>query len=84
MTYGPENEYFLEKGVKSFPNLYTKLCYQFLNMVFLFTDFEFVYIVFYVFLSFLGSFYDVIFYSFHLLDILNRFDSLTDVIRSIS
>ena len=54
------------------------------NLYFFFQDTTFQYYVLYFGISFLGFYAHELYYSFHLLDVIQRFPTLTNVIRSVT
>lgn len=71
MLKGPEAEEFnMNKGVRDFGNLYTKLECMMFNVYFFLQDSLFQYYVLYFGISFLGFYSNELFYSFHLLDVI--------------
>ena len=76
MLHGPEANDFKVGRSRKFGNLFTKIEYYMFNVWFFFSDQTFRYYVFYFGTSMVGFIYGPLFYSFHLLDIINRFPTL--------
>jgi len=55
-----------------------------LNLYFFLSDRTFQYFILYFSISMLGFLSDELFYSLHLLDVVIRFPSLTDVVRAVT
>ena len=58
--------------------------YNMLNLYFFLSDRTFQYFILYFGISMLGFLSDELFYSLHLLDVVIRFPSLTDVVRAVT
>lgn len=68
----------------NFGNWFTKMEYNMLNLYFFLSDRTFQYFILYFGISMLGFLSDELFYSLHLLDVVIRFESLTDVVRAVT
>lgn len=88
MTEGPLSNQFktIENGKvkQDFGNFFTWSEYQLLNIFFFIKDPSFQYQVMYLGISILGYMSSDIYYSFHLLDCVNRFQTLKNVIESVT
>ena len=83
---GPDAEEFLldeEKG-RDFGHFVVQLEYYSTSVLFLLMNRTFQYFLFYIALSFLGWRVSPIFYSFQLLDVINRISTLKNVIQSVT
>jgi hypothetical protein len=84
-TLGPNIPIFNRSQIlKDFGNYYTLLIYWWKNFTFIFGDGEVKYFFFYITVSFVGSFINEIAYSLHLLDVIERFPTLQNVIKAIT
>jgi len=72
------------KAVRNLGHLALKLEYYWLSVSFILRSGEFRFLLIYTCLSLQGLFTSPIFYSFHLLDMINRFPTLNNVIRSVT
>ena len=61
-----------------------KMEYYWISFTFLLSNSTFKYFLVYILLSVLGLRISPIFYSFHLLDVINRFATLKNVIQSVT
>ena len=91
MLKGPDATEFKSKSQEdeaevtyNFGNFFTTLEYKLLSFSFFICDFTFQFYVLYFGISILGFFSETIYYSFHLLDVINRFSALTNVVRSVT
>ncbi len=85
MCKGPQAEEFnMKKGEPDYGNLWTKLEINLFNVYFFLQDGLFQYYVLYFGISFLGFYSNELFYSFHLLDVIQRFPTLANVTRAIT
>jgi len=82
LTKGPEAHEFNLTEERVFGNAFTRLYYYMFNLWFFFSDFAFQYYLLYFMISMLGYFYIDMFYSFHLLDLITRFPTLQNAIKS--
>jgi len=74
MCKGPDAEEFnLIKGKRDYGNFYTKLEANLFDIYFFLQDGTFQYYVLYFGISVLGFYSNELFYSFHLLDVIQRF-----------
>jgi len=78
------NEFNIEEGVRNFGNWFTYSEYHLLNTIFFIQDGTFQYYVLYWAISLLGKYSADIYYSFHLLDVINRSVVLQNVMLAIS
>lgn len=84
-TRGPFSLIFKTKGgLSNFGSLWTKMIYYSKCLIFVVMDNQFLYLLLYICLSIIGAFYDPIVYTLHLLDFINRFEMLKNVIRSVT
>jgi len=81
---GPYDPFFQKDGKKCFRHPFVHLMFYYKNIIFTLSDHRFIYMLFYLTTSILGFTVSEITYSFHLLDIVNRFDTLRNVIRSVT
>lgn len=85
MVKGPEaNEFNLDEDQVNFGNWFTQSEYHLLNTYFFIQDGTFQYYVLYFAISLLGKYSQDIYYSFHLLDVINRSVVLQNVMLAIS
>lgn len=84
MCCGPESDLFRLNGEKNFGNWFVKLEYHCYNLYFFFQDGVFRYYVLYFAISIMGFTTHELFYSFHLLDVIQRSPTLINVTRSIT
>lgn len=85
MCKGPQAEEFnVVKDKRDFGNLYTKIEANLFDMYFFLQDTLFQYYVLYFGVSFLGFYSNELFYSFHLLDVIQRFPTLGNVMNAIT
>jgi len=82
---GPEADEFGPEGEdRDFGHLIVKLEYYWISFTFLLTHPTFKYLLAYIFLAVLGLRISLIFYTFQLLDVINRFPTLRNVIQSVT
>lgn len=81
---GPDATEFTIEGKRRFGNCFTTMEYYLFNIWFFLSDPQFRFYVFYFGTSMVGFIYGPIFYSLHLLDVVNRFSTLKNVIRSVT
>lgn len=82
---GPEaDEFNIDKEKKDFGNAFTRSEFTLFNWYFFLQDGILQYYVLYFGISCLGFFTHEIYYSFHLLDVVVRVPTLTNVIRSVT
>jgi hypothetical protein len=81
---GPEAEDFNRDEKRDYGNFITLAEFHMYNVFFFLQDKTFQYYVLYFGISFLGFYTHEIYYSFHLLDVVVRFPTLTNVIRSVT
>jgi len=84
MCKGPEADEFNIGGVQNFGNWITKLEFKLYNIYFFLQDGVFQYYVFYFGISFLGFYTHELYYSFQLLDVIQRFPALNDVLKAVT
>ena len=84
MLKGPDAEEFNINGKRDLGNLLTSVEYRLYNFYFFIQDKVFQYYVLYFGISVLGFSTHEIYYSLHLLDVVVRFPTLTNVIRSVT
>jgi len=85
MNKGPDaDEFNFDKNKRDFGNRYTWLEYKMFNVYFFMHDTLFIYYVIYFGISFLGFYSNELFYSFHLLDVIPRFETLQKVCQSVT
>ena len=84
MLTGPDAIEFNAGKEQNFGNFYTWSEFQLYNAYFFIQDPTFQYYCLYFGISILGYISSDIFYSFHLLDVIQRFKTLQDVIKSIT
>jgi hypothetical protein len=82
--YSPEFEVEDEPGAKDFGYVMVRLEYMWTCTTFIIANGKVLFLVIYMSMSLLGLFNSPVFYSMQLLDIINRFPSLTNVIRAIT
>ena len=73
-----------KKGGRDLGNFFTYLEYQLLSFTFFIQDGTFQYYVLYFGISMLGKQSSSIYYSFHLLDVINRSPILLNVMKAIT
>ena len=83
-TKGPDSPFFNKNGIKEFKHPFVKLIYYYKNTIFVASDGRFVFLVFYLVVSILGCAVSEITYCLHLLDVINRFNTLRNVIKSVT
>ena len=85
LVNGPDAiEFNIVKGKRNFGNFFTRLEYRLINLYFFLQDLSFQYYVLYFCISLLGFTSDELFYSLHLLDVVVRFPTLTDVVTAVT
>lgn len=85
MCQGPESiDFDSGDGKSNFGNFFTWSEFQLYNLYFFAQNSTFQYYVLYFAISLLAFFSESIYYSFHLLDVIYRFKTLQDVIKSIT
>jgi hypothetical protein len=85
MCKGPEcAEFNMDKTKRDYGNMLTKLETQLYDIYFFLKDTTFQYYVLYFGISFLGFNSNELFYSFHLLDVIQRYPTLANVTKSIT
>jgi len=85
MNKGPEAEEFnMDKSKPDFGNRYTYVEAKLFDVYFFLQDFTFIYYVIYFGISVLGFYSNELFYSFHLLDVIPRFETLQNVCRAVT
>lgn len=78
---GPEAaEFNLEEDHRNFGNIYTTSEYYMFSILFLVKDSMFQYYILYFAIALLGKYSSPIYYSFHLLDVINRSPILQNVV----
>ena len=82
--YSPEFEVEDNPEAKDFGHVMVRLEYMWMCTAFVISNGKVLFLVIYMSLSLLGLFNSPVFYSMQLLDIINRFPSLTNVIRAIT
>ena len=83
-TKGPEAAEFNAENRRDFGHMIVKMEYYWISFTFLLSNSTFKYFLVYILLSVLGLRISPIFYSFHLLDVINRFATLKNVIQSVT
>lgn len=73
-----------EESWRNFGSVFVWLDYVWIQITFIITDGMFKFFLVYILISFLGILLSPIFYSFHLLDAVNWFPTLKNVIRSVT
>lgn len=73
-----------EESRRNFGSVFVWLDYIWIQITFIITDGMFKFFLVYIVISFLGILLSPIFYSFHLLDAVNWFPTLKNVIRSVT
>mmetsp|Transcript_28121 Transcript_28121/g.24854 ORF Transcript_28121/g.24854 Transcript_28121/m.24854 type:complete len:147 (+) Transcript_28121:2248-2688(+) len=81
---GPDDPVFLREGKCDFGHRFVRIIYYWENIKIIFKQGSFNYIVFYMIISIIGYGISEIVYCFHLLDIINRFDTLQNVIKAVT
>ena len=81
---GPDSKYFFKNGKRNFGSNFLKFHYYIKSTVMLLSDPSLLYSVFYIVVSLFGLLLSPLFYSYHLLDIISRFETLKNVIRSVT
>ena len=81
---GPESKYFLKDGKRNFGSNFLKFNYYLKSTVMLLSEPGLLYAIFYIMVSLFGLLLSPLFYSYHLLDIVVRFETLKNVIRSVT
>lgn len=85
MSKGPEAEEFnMVKGVRDYGNRMTQLECKMFDLYFFLQDRVFQYYVLYFGVSVLGFYSNELFYSFHLLDVIQRYPTLANVTKAIT
>lgn len=84
MLKGPLAPEFNFEDTVNFGNIFTWSEYQILTFYFFIQDTTFQYYVFYFGISMLGKYSLSIYYSFHLLDVVNRSAVLQNVMKAIT
>lgn len=84
LTEGPDHHAFVEDGRPNFGYVAVDFEQKWIGLSFLMQDGGFVFILIYLAFSLQGLFQSPIFYSFHLLDMVNRFPQLQSVIQSVT
>ena len=82
--YSPEFEVEDNPDAKDFGHVMVRLEYMWTCTSFIISNGKVLFLVIYMSLSLLGLFVSPVFYSMQLLDIINRFPSLSNVIRAIT
>ena len=78
------HEFNLGHKGRSFGHWLVAIEYYWISFTFLLSDPTFKYFLVYILLSVLGFRVSPIFYSFHLLDVINRFPTLKNVIQAVT
>lgn len=81
---GPNAHEFNLGESRDFGHFALSLEYYWISFTFLLSNTTFKYFLIYISLSVLGLTVSPIFYSFHLLDVINRFETLKNVIKSVT
>jgi hypothetical protein len=83
---GPNSSVFVDEttGKRNFRKLALKFEYYWISLSYLISNGEFIFFVIYYVFSMQGLFQSPVFYSFHLLDVVNRFPALQNVILSVT
>jgi len=81
---GPYNPYFFLTGKRDFGHLLVHASYYYKNVIFICRNGKFLFMMFYLVVSILGTALSEITYSLHLLDVINRFKTLRNVVRSVT
>ena len=84
LQYGPECSVFMLNGKRCFGNPWTTFLYYWTNATFLLSDGAFRTLTLYLIISILGLFGVELVYSLLLLDVVNRFSNLKNVVRAVS
>lgn len=84
LTKGPDCEIFKKGRKRNFGNLWTKFVYYWTNLHFILGDGGFRYQAFYLIVSILGLPGPELVYSLQLLDVVDRFPNLRNVVRSVT
>ena len=82
--FGPDHKIFQHNEQTNLGNWYTKFEYYWMSFRFLVSDFKFKYMIFYISISLMGFQVAEFVYSWHLLDIIQRSDTLKNVITSVT
>jgi len=83
-TKGPYSDVFTVRGEMILGHFYTRLYFYEKTFIFYLSEPSLLYMAFYIVCSIIGFFVNPIIYSFHLLDIMDRFPMLKSVILSIT
>ena len=83
-TKGPGSPFFNKNGKMEFKHNFVRLIYYYKNLIFVLSDGRFVFLLFYLIVSILGCAVSEITYCLHLLDVINRFNTLRNVIKSVT
>lgn len=83
-TKGPDSKFFRKDGKRNFGTNFLKFHYYIKSMVMLLSAPGLLYSVFYIVVSLFGLLLSPLFYCYHLLDIVSRFETLKNVIRSVT
>lgn len=86
LTEGPYHRAFIDDKTKEMNFVYSALDFEFrwISLSFLMQNGTFIFNLMYLAFSLQGLFQSPIFYSFHLLDLINRFPQLQNVIKSVT
>ena len=81
---GPDSKFFLKNGKRYFGSNFMKFHYYIKSTVMLLSEPSLLYLIFYIVVSLFGLLLSPLFYCYHLLDIISRFETLKNVIRSVT
>ena len=81
---GPYDPIFFMKGKRDFGHLFIHAMYYMKNVIYITSDGKFLFMAFYLTVSILGLAVSEITYCLHLLDVINRFDTLKNVVKSVT
>jgi len=83
---GPYSPVFINRETKQrdFGSLSMYFEYYWISLTFMASNNKFIFFIMYFVFSIQGLLQSPVFYSFHLLDVINRFEALQDVIRAVT
>jgi len=80
----PINKIFQKNGRPSYGHIFTWFLYLWKSLTFLFKDGQFLFLLFYLMIGIMGTAMSPFLYPLQLLDLINRFETLKNVIRSVT
>ena len=81
---GPDSKLFIKHGKVNFGSNFLKFNYYIKSLVMLMSEPGLLYSIFYIVVSLFGLLLSPLFYAYQLLDIISRFETLKNVIRSVT